>query len=354
MSFSWMYILLSCSLIGSALSWYLMMQSLWFLSIGVSVFILTCIDVSGFKSDIFLQKAIHSMQETECCCIHRVWSDPRSILWTTMVFRSMAGVTAMAALYITFIYSSSFATGHYFIITAVWTMVNILWAISNVPFLICLVQCAAKTTSVTLEPILIDGKQLESGRVLNMGYLKISMVSSTDLIVRFRKAVSMWMLHDLVLGIFWLYLSLMMYDLTDDEDDSEWRTIFLSMLSWHIIFIVLYQIYLKHQWSCIVINRPPSIQAPCCGPATADKWWSICQLGGLAAVYVAFIWRMRQPELTTMGCSEETLVLFVAGIVACCLGKIMVRGTLKGRAAASNQLPLRSISKKRNQGGLEF
>mgnify|MGYP006092486493 CR=1 FL=1 len=350
-----MYILLSCSLIASAISWYLTMQRLWFLSLGVSVIILTCIDVSGFKSDLFLQKAIHSMQETECCCIHRVWSDPRSILWTMVVFRTMTGVIAAVAFYVTFIYSSSFATGHYFIITAIWTMVNIVWAISNVPFLICLVQCAAKTTSVTMEPIIIGGERLEPGRTLEIGDLKISMVSSDELIVRFRKVVSIWMLHDIVLGIFWLYLSLMMYDLTDDEDDSEWRTIFLSMLSWHIIFIVLYHIYLKRQWSCITIKSPPNIQSPCCGPAEADKWWAICQLGGLAAVYAAFIWRMRLPELTAMGCSEETLVLFICGVVACCIGKIMTRGTLQGRQLpTSKKLPVSTSFPKEINSQLMF
>ena len=344
-----MYILLSCSLIASAISWYMIMQRMWFLSMGVSVFILTWIDVSGFKSDLFLQQAIHSMQETECCCIHRVWSDPQSILWTTMVFRTMAGITAAVAFCVTFIYSSSFATGHYFIITAIWTMVNVLWALSNVPFLICLVQCAAKTTSVTMEPIVIGNETLEPGRTLEIGYLKISLVHSADLIVRFRKVVAMWMLHDIVLGIFWLYLSLMMYDLTDDEDDSEWRTIFLSMLSWHIIFIVLHHIYLKQQWSCVTIKSPPSIQTPCCGPAEADKWWAICQLVGLAAIYVAFIWRMRVPELTAMGCSEETLVMFVSGVSVCCLGKTMTRETLRGRPLPiSKQLPSTSLPSKTN------
>lgn len=341
-----MYILLSCSLIASAISWYMIMQRMWFVLMGVSVFILTWIDVSGFKSDLFLQQAVHSMQETECCCIHKVWSDPHSILWTTMAFRILTGMTASFALYITFIYSSTFAKGQYFITIGTWTIVNVLWAISNVPFLICLVQCAAKTTSITMEPIKIGDVTLEPGRTLEIGHLKISLVSGADLIVRFRKVVSVWMLHDVVLGIFWLYLTLMMYDLTDDEDDSEWRTIFLSMMSWHIIFIVLHHMYLKQQWSCVSIKTPPNLQTPCCGPTEADKWWAICQLVGLVAIYVAFIWRMRQPELTAMGCSEETLILFISGVAVCCLGKTMTKKTLNGRRLETlKPFPSTSVSK---------
>ena len=213
--------------------------------------------------------------------------------------------------------------------------VCVVWFISTLPFLICLVQCAAKTTDTALTPILINDEELAPGGSLKIGYLKVRLVQGGELIVRFRKAVSMWLLHDVVLGIFWFYLAVMMYDLTDDEDDSEWRTIFLSMLSWHIIFAVLHQMYLKELWSCVRIEQTPNQQTPCCGPTSADKWWVICQLGGLAAMYVAFIWRMRLPNLTTMGCSEQSLALFITGVCACYFGKTMTRETLQGHQSVS-------------------
>ena len=93
----------------------------------------------------------------------------------------------------------------------------------------------------------------------------------------------------------------MLYDLTDDQDDSEWRTIFLSMLSWHIIIIVLYQCYFKHMWSLKPRQKTQSRSRPCCSPENSSKIWSWIQIFCMVGIYVVVILRMQQSNLIQLG-----------------------------------------------------
>jgi hypothetical protein len=132
----------------------------------------------------------------------------------------------------------------------------------------------------------------------------------------------MWIIHDLFLGIFWMYLSLMLYDLTDDEDDSEWRTIFLSMLSWHIVVIILRQIYFKGTWSLNKVTKPSSERvSPCCSNENAEHWWDITRILCFVLIYGVFILRMQSGSLINMGCSLESVVLFILSIILVCISK---------------------------------
>ena len=96
----------------------------------------------------------------------------------------------------------------------------------TVPYFICLIQCAEEKVKKDKDIDNDVDKQLYS----------------------FRKYVAMWLVHDVVLGLFWLYLSITLHHLLKD-DDSEWRTIFLSMISWHIIVFVIRELYFS---TCVV------------------------------------------------------------------------------------------------------
>lgn len=325
-----MYFLLGSAFISAAFFWYSEISSLCTLSVIAAIIFATWINIRNLQRDVFLAQSIYCMDKTECCFVHAVWSDPKSVIWTTGVFRILAAISAMISLYLTWEYQSSFADKHYFLVTGIWILTCIIWLVSILPFFICLVQCAARQTKKKLKPLRIASKILGYQQELVTDRKKVKLVSSEELIIRFRTVVFMWSLHDIVLGVFWFYLSFELYDLTDDEDDSGWRTIFLSMISWHIIFIVLHHMYLKDLWSCVKITKISIGDTPCCAPSEANKWWAICQLIGLGCIYVSVIQRMNTDELTKMGCSEETLVLFCTGVALLYFGKTMISKTLYG------------------------
>ena len=125
---------------------------------------------------------------------------------------------------------------------------------------------------------------------------------------------TLWLVHDVVLGSFWFYLAFMLYDLTDDQDDSEWRTIFLSMLSWHIIIIVLYQCYFKTMWSLYPYTPLETKSKPCCSPQQSPKIWSWIRIASFIGVYIVIILRIQKDNLLSMQ-FESLLHAVIASIL---------------------------------------
>ena len=94
----------------------------------------------------------------------------------------------------------------------------------------------------------------------------------------------------------------MLFDLADDMDDSEWRTIFLSMLSWHIVVILLWSVYLEP-----LANVHPSRSAmesktaPCCSLEKAKSLWCVVLIAAYVGIYTVIILRIQQDALLDMG-----------------------------------------------------
>jgi hypothetical protein len=242
----------------------------------------------------------------------------------------LAGLGAITAIYISWEYSEDFTRGKYFLIPAVWALVIGIWLFSCIPLVISLIQCAAEKGTIKPMQINIQQQVLDGENIIQIENKRVKLASGETIIIRFRKLIAMWMIHDIVIGVFWMYLTLMLYDLTDDSDDSNWRTIFLSMISWHIVCAALYHIYLKDQWSSVHIEQDTQQSRACCAPSEADKWWTFLQLAGLAAGYIAAIWRVNGTELVEMKCELETLIILIGGTSAWVLGKKMVANVLHG------------------------
>jgi len=329
-----MYFFLGAALIAISIAWYMAMKTIFFFGSAAAVAILTYIHTQDLNKDLFLKQSIHCMAKTDCCCIHKIWSNPNNIIWTTTTLRILAGLAAIAAIYISWEYSEEFTHGKYFLIPAVWSLVIGIWLFSCVPFIIALIQCAAEKGTTKPMSIDIQGQVLDSEQIIKIENKSVTLASGETIIIRFRKLITMWVIHDIVIGVFWMYLTLMLYDLTDDSDDSNWRTIFLSMISWHIVCAALYHIYLKDQWSSVQVELDTQQSRACCAPSEADKWWTFLQLAGLAAGYIAAIWRVNGTELVEMECEIETLALLIGGIFAWVLGKRMVINVLHGTKAS--------------------
>lgn len=342
-----MYLFLSTSAILAAFAWYLENPTFFMISIVVSILSSAYLYILSTQKDTFVQQCIHCMERTECCCVHKLWSNPNSVVWTQTTLRTIAGVTAAVATQNTWQYYKAFVDGSYWTVSTLWVLAISIWFISCVPILICLIQCAAKQGKKTPLSVKIANNIIETGQKIHIDEKTIKLVDSKTIIVRFRKVMTIQLIHDIVIGIFWLYLSISLYDLIDDGDDSEWRTIFLSMLSWHIVFVTIYHIYLKSIRSTLSITRGMKSR-PCCAPSEANKWWSLTQLLGLAAIYISFIWRMREPTLTNMGCSLETLILFTFGVLAWAFGKKMTTHDFQGTLITTK------ITSKNKKTMLEF
>lgn len=278
------WVLTSGSIICAALGWYNHNVGIFFFSIAAASGFLTIVLVFELLSNDFLLRNYKRMPRDRKCCLPWFnWSTPDSVLWLTCVFRILSGLATIVACYLTWSHRVRFWQKHYSPVSVPWGVAACLWLCSAIPHTICLLQCAA-------------------GRV-------------DPKLILFRKRVAMWVLHDIVLGCFFLYLSIMLYDLADDEDDSEWRTIFLSMLSWHIVIVVVQQVYFSNIWS-------ETLSSSCCAPEMRTRWRTLALLLSVILVYSVVITFFKSSGSISMGCSLSQLVLFCVAIVLGCLSKI--------------------------------
>ncbi len=287
-----MYLLLGAAFISTVLGWWEKWPTLFYGSLFISIFIFTIIELMNIMNHNGVFKtSMKAMSPTKCFLIHKVWSSPDSVLWTTGVIRFIAGILASVSIYISWAYKKSFLKGHYWFITFFWCLTSCTWIISLMPNFLCLIQCASN-------PIL--------RKISNLN------ITENELILRFRKVISLWFVHDIVIGIFWIYLSLMLFDLSDDNDDSEWRTIFLSMLSWHIIIIILYNIYFKQLWSLDpILKKNPHMVEPMCSDKFANEIWTTIRICCYIGIYIVIILRLQTDNILDMGFESSLHVIIL-------------------------------------------
>ncbi len=288
-----LYPLLALTLCTTVVGWWEIWPTLFYGGLGLSVLVLTCIDgVFTYGSGSNFHKAIKAMPKTPCCA-HKQLSDPNHVKWTTCALRILAGLSATASLFISWSRRSAFVEKRVWFVSAAWCVTAAVWLVSCLPVLVCLIQCAANDAK--------NGPQMD--------------------VLRFRRVSTLWLVHDIVLGSFWVYLSFMLYDLTDDQDDSEWRTIFLSMLSWHIIIVVVYQCYFQTS----LARLPRGRSEACCTPEAAYRIWSWVRILSFMGIYTVVILRLQHGNLVAMGFHEPLHVVVGVGLILVACGSKMVK-----------------------------
>jgi hypothetical protein len=300
--------LLTCaSLISSIICWYSDNSKLFLISIALSIAFFTVVNIIELWNDAFLQKSYKHMSKDKKCCLDWFdWSSADSVLGLTCAFRALASSMAIIACYISWLQRKHFWNDkHYAMISAFWCVPPGLWLISTIPHIICLVQCAAGNNSR---------------------------------LFAFRKRVTIWILHDMVLGIFWLYLACMLYDLADDQDDSEWRTIFLSMLSWHIVIVVLQQIYFTDVWTA-------SLNVSCCDPKMIPRWKVFIKILSFGIIYAVVMTILKANETITMECSLSSVIIFIIAVIVGCISNF---------EKEVKQLPIHSTHDRKKDEALFF
>ena len=257
---------------ASGVFWYMVEVDLWYLSVLIALLSLTKYDYDTYVTSTVMREGLNDMSKTKCCNLE-YFQDPKSIKTLTLTLRSVTGLMASVALVITYI-SKDNIVEQIELVSTCWTIVCIFWFLAVVPLFVSLLQCAA--------------------------------AKSTPSILRYRRITSVYILHDLFLGGFWIYLSTMLHDLVDDVDDTEWRKIFLSMLWWHLIVLV-----------CLAVNRVPKKpkMTTCCGLNTITFWQEFFLLLSIFCIYLVIIYRMRFDKLTDMKVSISSLFVFEISLI---------------------------------------
>ena len=257
---------------ASGIFWYMVEVDLWYLSVLIVLLSLTKYDYDTYVSSTVMREGLNAMSKTKCCNLE-YFQDPKSIKTLTLTLRLITGLLASAALVITYT-SKDNIVEQIELVSTCWTIVCIFWFIAVVPLFVSLLQCAA--------------------------------AKSTPSILRYRRITSVYILHDIFLGAFWIYLSTMLHDLVDDVDDTEWRKIFLSMLWWHLLILV-----------CLAVSRVPKKpkMTTCCGLNTITFWQEFFLLLSIFCIYLVIIYRMRFDNLTDMKLSISSLAIFEISMI---------------------------------------
>ena len=299
------------SSMASGLFWYMAEADLWYLSILFALLSLTKYDYDTYMSSIDIKKGLATMEKTQCCDMNFL-QNPKLIKTYTLVLRSITGLLACGALVSTYYYTDDSTDENIAIISTFWVVVCLFWFISMVPTLISLLQCAA--------------------------------AKSTPDIIRYRTLMSIYLLHDLFLGVFWAYLSFELYDLFNDQNDKEWRKIFLSMLWWHLIILSGLALYASPKQ---VVKRKT-----CCGRNTLNGWKQFFLLFSIFCIYIVIINRMREDTLINMKMPLSSLVIFELSLV---IGYFCKRNTfVRGKSVSINDLQMKADEQNYNRIDLMF
>ena len=97
----------------------------------------------------------------------------------------------------------------------------------------------------------------------------------------------------------------MLYDLVDD-DDKEWRKIFITMFWWHFIILAGLTLYAETE---------KMETKTCCGPKSMNRWRQFFFLFSICISYIIIIERMRADQLSKMGISLPSLCLFELSLI---------------------------------------
>ena len=262
--------ILSC--MANVVFWYMAAVDWWYFTLLLALISLSKYDYDTYMTSSDIQRGIKDMRQTKCCNI-TYFQDPKLIKTSSRNMRVLTGILACLALVLTFFFKDDIESNIDFISTC-WIVVSLSWLLSIIPQFISLLQCAASKT--------------------------------TPAIIKYRMLMSVYILHDVFLGVFWLYLSSMLYDLFDDVDDTEWRKIFLSMLWWHLLILC-----------CLAVNRMPvkTTTQSCCGAGTMSYGQEFFLLVSIFCIYLVIIYRLRFDQLTDMKLPFSSLLVFEISLI---------------------------------------
>lgn len=307
--FSWPKFMLSLDVLLvifcniSLVGWSTRHTDIWLLAAAGAIFLFTYDHVYHIWTSTFLTKTLAKLSRVDCCIHSLPFQHASTALRLLCCIRTLAGLTATIGAILGWAYG--FSKDNTLRMCIVWSSASILWLVSCVPMLVTLLQCAAVATK------------------------------NKD-IFRFRGFVTIWLIHDITLGGFWSYLAIALPDIVDDNDDSEWCTIFLSMISWHIVVLTVQTFFIDSSWKHN--DKDDSKPGPCCGAKSAVAWWRALHFVCMGVVYIVVVQRVQEHHLDNMGLSVSASLVFGFCIVSI----IFSRRILLGSGSKSKQRAVRT------------
>ena len=282
-----MRVLVSLWIIGAATAWFEKSTHAFFACLTGAIVFLSMTHVMAIWRDPILDKSMRAMEKTECCC-SETCRDPLLIRWYTCFLRTISSIFAIASISLSWFHIHDIQT-HGQNVQILWITTTLLWLSSCIPFFIGLVQCAAHISNVTS---------------MNQSHEKLRTI------MQFRKYTFMWLLHDVVLGLFWLFMAVDLHAWIL-HDDPEWRIVFCSMLSWHMVIIVL-----QFMTSAASMN----MEEGAFSSKNRTFWTRTVRIVGLFGTYVIAMQRIHAGHLESMGCSLYELVFIVVFLLCMSVG----------------------------------
>jgi hypothetical protein len=133
-----------------------------------------------------------------------------------------------------------------------------------------------------------------------------------------------WASHDLVLGFIWITLCVQFHDVVNDVDDSKWRSLFCSMVIFHVI-VLLIEIFGNKGYNLNCMSGPRL--RPCWSEETKPAIFMMVRFAMYGLIYYSMLVRLHDKSnmvvnmkfvgwglgYTTAACSVLIFLLFVEG-----------------------------------------
>lgn len=278
-----LYLLIFGSASLALVGWFAQLPDMWYSGLAASAFMYNLGHCYEWASSEQIRRGQNAMKIVRTCCCEQyaqcrgLWAAPSAAFALLVVIRGFGGLVATAAFMVPVFGDEA--------IQIMWRVAVSLWLVSCVPGFVCLVQCAAYAKNKQL-------KVLKS----------------------FRTHLALRLMHDVMLGIFWLYLALRVDDVlgkASEEDEREWHTIFMSMLSWHLVVVLVRDIYFS--------KTTRFISGGCCDKSNAHLWIKSVRILGITGLYAVVIHRVNDNTrpLGDMGSTgvEFTLVILATALL---------------------------------------
>ena len=132
-----------------------------------------------------------------------------------------------------------------------------------------------------------------------------------------------------------LFDKLFYYDIEDQDEihAEEWRIIFMSMISWHLVIVLVREIYFS--------EKVYIFKGGCCDTKNVWVWFKLVRIASLILIYTIVIHRVDKPILYTMGCTIYALIGGIFSIIVVSIVHIKLDNDLYGTIDTASKKTLK-------------
>ena len=226
-----------------------------FSGLATTAFIYNIIHCYEWTSSGHIRQGQNAMQNVRTCCCEQyakcggLWGSPSAAFACLILLRGAGGLVATAAFMVPVFDDAT--------IRLLWRVSVSLWLVSCAPGIVCLVQCAAYAKDKHVK------------------FLK-----------HFRSQLALRLMHDVMLGIFWLYLALRIDDVLGGAPKR--RTGMAHDFHVHVVVAPCCRTHARHLFS----KTTRFITSGCCDESNAHLWIKSMRILAIVGLYAVVIHRV--------------------------------------------------------------